>query len=179
MQGECPRHGGAGMCRRRRRRLPPALVPLSPQPSPRRPAHWPPVAGAGRKAEEVLTELRGAHQKYKYIEAEIVQRKKRLAFKQVRCWWGRQAGVQARRACRLLHCIDKQVARSSMCCHHQLPSSRHSGALSCIRCHHQLPGTRRSSALMCCALPLPCSPRFASAWMQLRCCWHSKMRASR
>lgn len=36
----------------------------------------------GRTAEEVLNELRGAHQKYKYIEAEIVQRKKRLAFKQ-------------------------------------------------------------------------------------------------
>ncbi len=38
---------------------------------------------AGRTAEEVLNELRGAHQKYKYIEAEIVQRKKRLSFKQV------------------------------------------------------------------------------------------------
>ena len=30
----------------------------------------------------MLTELRGAHQKYKYIEAELVQRKRRLAFKQ-------------------------------------------------------------------------------------------------
>ncbi|EFN58028.1 hypothetical protein CHLNCDRAFT_20219 [Chlorella variabilis] len=36
----------------------------------------------GRKAEEVITELRASHQKYKYIEAEIVQRKRRLAFKQ-------------------------------------------------------------------------------------------------
>ena len=30
----------------------------------------------------MLTELRASHQKYKYIEAEIVQRKRRLAFKQ-------------------------------------------------------------------------------------------------
>ncbi|KAL4443745.1 hypothetical protein ABPG75_011482 [Micractinium tetrahymenae] len=36
----------------------------------------------GRTTEEVLTELRTAHQKYKYIEAELVQRKRRLAFKQ-------------------------------------------------------------------------------------------------
>ncbi|KAL4858435.1 Prefoldin subunit 3 [Chlorella vulgaris] len=35
----------------------------------------------GRKAEDVITELRTAHQKYKYIEAEYVQRKRRLAFK--------------------------------------------------------------------------------------------------
>jgi prefoldin subunit 5 len=37
---------------------------------------------AGKNTEEVLTELRASHQKYKYIEAEIVQRKRRLAFKQ-------------------------------------------------------------------------------------------------
>lgn len=30
----------------------------------------------------MLAELRSAHQKYKYIEAELVQRKRRLAFKQ-------------------------------------------------------------------------------------------------
>ena len=30
----------------------------------------------------MITELRASHQKYKYIEAEIVQRKRRLAFKQ-------------------------------------------------------------------------------------------------
>lgn len=40
----------------------------------------PPVPG--RVAEEVLTELRGQHQKYKYIEAEVVQRKRRLVFKE-------------------------------------------------------------------------------------------------
>ena len=57
--------------RRRRRRLPPRSHPIDPS------------TPAGRTAEEVLNELRSSHQKYKYIEAEIVQRKKRLAFKQV------------------------------------------------------------------------------------------------
>ena len=37
---------------------------------------------AGRSAEEVLGELREAHQKYKYIEQETVQRRRRLALKQ-------------------------------------------------------------------------------------------------
>ena len=88
----------AAACRRCRR--------LGARCSPRRPTCWPPVAGAGRKAEEVLNELRGAHQKYKYIEAEIVQRKKRLAFKQVRCPWVGQVGKQAL-APPLFDCIDK------------------------------------------------------------------------
>ncbi|RMZ56455.1 hypothetical protein APUTEX25_004678 [Auxenochlorella protothecoides] len=36
----------------------------------------------GASVDDALNELRGAHQKYKYIEQEIVQRKQRLAFKQ-------------------------------------------------------------------------------------------------
>lgn len=42
--------------------------------------HPPPTTD--RNVDEVVTELRGAHQKYKYIEAEIVQRAQRLTFKE-------------------------------------------------------------------------------------------------
>lgn len=55
----------------------PAALPTSPRPSPcLSPLH------AAASVDDALNELRGSHQKYKYIEQEIVQRKQRLTFKQ-------------------------------------------------------------------------------------------------
>lgn len=56
-------------------------TPLLPALLPRPHAQSLVCADAGRKAEDVISELRDSHQKYKYIEAELVQRKRRLAFK--------------------------------------------------------------------------------------------------